>query len=86
MDHHIYGSSVKHADDRIVIEPDVCNGQPVIRGLRITVETVLDHLGAGDTPDEILAEYPDLVRDDIAACLAYASLMLRHRFSILKTG
>jgi uncharacterized protein (DUF433 family) len=58
---------------RITIDPDVCNGRPVIRGLRITVETVLGFLSAGDTPDEILQQYPMLEAEDIPACLAFAT-------------
>jgi uncharacterized protein (DUF433 family) len=58
--------------DRITIDPDVCNGKPAVRGLRITVESVLDYLSAGETPDEILRQFPMLEAEDIAACLAFA--------------
>lgn len=56
--------------ERIVIDPDVCNGRPVVRGTRITAQTVLEFLAAGDSADDLLAEYPALTRDDIQACLA----------------
>ncbi len=59
--------------DRITIDPDVCNGKPVIRGKRIAVQTILEFLSSGDTSAEILEEYPSLEIEDINACLAYAS-------------
>lgn len=57
---------------RIVIDPDVCNGRPTIRGKRITVQSILEYLGAGDSEAEILAEYPMLEAEDIRACLEFA--------------
>jgi uncharacterized protein (DUF433 family) len=72
--------------DRISIDPDVCNGKPVIRGLRITVESILDYLSAGETPDEILRQHPMLEREDIPACLAFASRLMRHKYSIKETA
>ena len=59
--------------ERIVLEPDKRGGKPSIRGLRITVYDVLSYLAAGMTPDEILADFPSLEREDILACLAYAA-------------
>ncbi len=59
--------------DRISIVPDLCNGRPTIRGLRISVNTILEFLSAGDTPEEILEQYPNLERADIDACLKFAS-------------
>lgn len=58
---------------RITIDQAVCHGKPCIRGLRYPVETVLEWLASGMTVDEILADYPDLERDDILAVLDYAS-------------
>lgn len=55
--------------ERTTIDPEICNGKPTIRGMRITVQTVLEFLAAGDGPDEILEAYPSLERDDISACL-----------------
>lgn len=57
---------------RITINPNICNGKPVIRGMRITVTTVLEYLAAGETAENILAAYPFLEMDDIKACLEYA--------------
>ncbi|MBX9926693.1 MAG: DUF433 domain-containing protein, partial [Hyphomicrobiaceae bacterium] len=50
------------SSDRITIDPDICNGRPVIRGMRITAETVLGFLAAGESADEILRQYPMLER------------------------
>jgi uncharacterized protein (DUF433 family) len=57
----------------ITIEPDKRSGQPCIRGLRMTVQDVLDYLASGMSVDEILADFPDLTEEDIRACLAYAA-------------
>jgi uncharacterized protein (DUF433 family) len=62
---------------RITVDPDICHGKPCIRGLRYPVETILDLLSADMTPEEILADYPDLERDDIRAALAYAAQLSR---------
>lgn len=67
---------------RITIDPDICNGRPTIRGMRITAETVLDFLAVGESVDEILRQYPMLERDDISACLAFARQLLSHRYEI----
>ncbi len=67
---------------RIVIHPDVCNGQPTIEGTRIAVRTVLEFLSAGDAIEDVLAEYPTLTRDDVLACLAYSARLLQHHYSV----
>ena len=59
--------------DRIVIDPAICHGKPTLRGLRYPVETILELLSSGMTPEEILADYEDLEREDILAALAYAT-------------
>ncbi|OLV19675.1 DUF433 domain-containing protein [Deinococcus marmoris] len=64
--------------ERIVLDPDICNGRPVIAGTRVTVQTVLEFLAAGDSPEDILAEYPYLTREDILTCLGYSLRLLRH--------
>jgi uncharacterized protein (DUF433 family) len=56
---------------RITIDPDSCNGKPTIRGKRITVQTILEFLSAGENQEEILKQYPSLETEDINACLAY---------------
>jgi uncharacterized protein (DUF433 family) len=57
--------------NRILIDPDICNGQPVIRGTRITSRTILEFLAAGDSIEDVLAEYPSLSREDVLACLQF---------------
>lgn len=57
----------------ITLEPGKRGGKPCIRGLRITVYEVLDYLASGMTEDEILRDFPDLTREDIRACLAFAA-------------
>lgn len=63
---------------RITIDPEQCGGRPCIRGMRIRVVDVLELLAAGDTPEAILADYPYLEPDDIAASLLYAARQLDH--------
>jgi len=57
---------------RIELNPEICNGRPVIRGTRITVHTILGLLSAGDSIPDILEGYPQLTQADILACLDYA--------------
>ena len=57
----------------ITIEPGKRSGKPCIRGLRITVYDVLSYLAAGMTVEAVLGDFPDLTRDDILACLAFAA-------------
>ena len=67
---------------KIVINPDVCNGQPVFEGTRITVQTILEFLGAGDSPEAIVAEYPSLSKDDILEALRFSSRLMSHHFVV----
>lgn len=64
---------------RITIVPAVCHGKPCVRGLRYPVETLLELLSSGMTTDDILADYEDLVRDDLLAVLAYAARLAQTR-------
>jgi len=59
--------------ERIAVDSDVMAGKPVIRGTRQAVEFILELLAAGQSEDEILANYPGLTREDIPASLSYAS-------------
>ncbi len=59
--------------NRIETHPDICNGKPVIQGTRIAVRTVLAHLSAGDSFDDILDAFPRLQKEDLTACLEYAT-------------
>ena len=68
--------------DRITLDEQICNGKPTIRGLRITVQTILEYLASGDTKEDILYQYPDLEKEDIDACLKYASEILSNKFTV----
>ena len=66
----------------ITIEPGKRAGKPCIRGLRITVYDILEYLAPGMSEDEILADFPDLTREDIRACLAFAADRRRRLVSL----
>ena len=68
--------------DRITLDDKLCNGKPTIRGKRITVQTILEFLGAGESKEEILRQYPSLVIEDIDACLRFASDLMNRNFTI----
>ena len=59
--------------DIITIEPGRRGGKPTIRGMRITVQDVLEYLAGGMSEEEILSDFPELAREDIRACLAFAA-------------
>jgi uncharacterized protein (DUF433 family) len=61
---------------RITVDPDVCRGKPCVRGLRYPVETLLEYLAGGDSVENLLAEFPDLQREDILACHEFSRRML----------
>lgn len=63
---------------RITANPEIFGGKPIIRGMRISVELILSLLAQGETPEAILADYPDLEPDDLRACLAYAHAVIAH--------
>lgn len=65
--------------ERIVADPEILAGKPVIRGTRISVELILELLAAGESESSIRENYPGLSREDILACLAYASY-LAHQY------
>jgi uncharacterized protein (DUF433 family) len=62
--------------DRITTKPEICHGKPCIRGMRWPVEVIIDMLSSGMTTDEILADHPELEKEDILASLQYAKLNL----------
>ena len=64
--------------ERITVNPEQCGGRPCIRGMRIRVIDILDLLAAGQTPQQILSDFPDLEAEDITAALRYASRRLDH--------
>jgi len=64
---------------RISVDPDICHGKPSVRGLRYPVETILEYLAGGDSAEDLLAEFPDLEREDILACLEFSRRILAAR-------
>lgn len=70
---------------RIVIDPNICFGKACIRGTRIWVSLILDFLASGMTKEDILAEYPQLEKEDIQAALAYGAEMARDRYVEIPT-
>ncbi|WP_431293850.1 DUF433 domain-containing protein [Pedobacter sp. P26] len=68
--------------DRIYIDANICGGKPIIRGKRITVQTIMEFLAAGETSEEILKQYPSLEVADITACMLYATELMNHSFVI----
>ena len=64
-------------ESRIVTNPDILGGKPCVRGTRISVEFLLELIASGATTDTILAAYPHLTREDIAAAVEYAARFLR---------
>ncbi len=77
-----YNNTDMHLE-RITIKPDVCGGEPTIRGMRITVSHVLEMLAGDMTPAEILEDFPYLEKADIDACLDYAARQAAHREILL---
>jgi uncharacterized protein (DUF433 family) len=69
-------SIVKHRD-RIVRDPLICGGEPVIKGTRVTLRTLLASLSDGDSIEDILADYPTLTADDVRAVIAFAAASVR---------
>jgi len=60
-------------EDRIVRDPQVCGGDPVFKGTRVTLRTVLASLAAGDSPERILADFPSLKAEDVQAAISFAA-------------
>lgn len=67
-----------YLSDRITVDPRQCGGRPCVRGMRIRVTDVLDLLSSGLSANQILDEMPDLVQEDLKACLQYASKRIDH--------
>jgi uncharacterized protein (DUF433 family) len=73
---------VPFMNDLIVIDPAICNGRPVVKGTRITVQSVMEFLAAGDSVDEVLEAYPSLKREQVLACMEWASRLMGNHFQI----
>ncbi len=59
--------------DRILRDPGICGGEPIIKGTRVTLRTLLASLAEGDTVEQILADYPSLTEEDVRAAIAFAA-------------
>ena len=59
--------------DRIIRDPEICGGEAVIRGTRVTIRTILGSLAEGDSTTDILADFPSLTEEDIRAVIAFAA-------------
>lgn len=64
---------IKHINDRIIQDPAILVGKPVVKGTRIAVEVVLDYLANNPNFDELFADYPRLTMEDVQACLDFAT-------------
>ena len=62
--------------DRITLDSEICHGKPCVRHMRWPVEVVLDLVSSGMSSDDIVADHPELEREDITACLQYARLLV----------
>jgi uncharacterized protein (DUF433 family) len=72
--------------DRITADADVLVGKPIVKGTRISVELVIDLLARGYTAEQVLAQHDQLSADDIRACLAYASEVLKNERVFARTA
>ena len=73
---------MEYISDRITIDDNICNGRPTIRGTRISVQTILDFLSAGDSSQDILDQYPTLEPEDNTASLKFPSDLMNRNYSI----
>lgn len=71
---------------RITVDPNVCHGQPCIRGTRVLVTVVLDALAAGLTPAEVVQHYPSITVDDVRAAAAYGAWLAKQEIHTLSHG
>ena len=73
---------MEYLSERITIDEKICNGKPTIRGTRITVQSILDFLSAGETQEEILKQFPKLEAEDIYESLRFAASLTGRNYSI----
>jgi uncharacterized protein (DUF433 family) len=72
-------SAINRLLERISIDPEICGGKPCVKGTRIWVSLILDFLASGMTESQLLAEYPQLVHEDVLAAIAYGAEASRER-------
>jgi len=76
MQHYLY--------NRITVDPNVCSGKPVIRGMRMPVASILDYLGSGMTVNQLIHEFSFLENEDVSEALAFSASMLQDSFIPIK--
>ena len=74
------------SSDWIEIDPEVCNGRPVLRGTRIAVQSVLEMLAAGDSVEDVVEALPWLRREQVLACVDHAARLMGNRYSFEPVG
>ena len=62
---------------RVSLNPEICHGKPTIRNSRYMVESILEYLAGGDSIEDVLSEFPDLQKEDVLACIAYATASMK---------
>ncbi len=67
-------------DSRITSNPGICGGDPCIKGTRIPVHVIISHLAAGDSQEDILKQFPSIRKEEIHACLRYASYLTTEKY------
>lgn len=72
--------------ERIVINPEICGGQPVVRGLRIPVGLIVRHVAQGQTAAEVIREYPELEPEDVKQALLFAAWVASGRTEAAPTA
>ena len=65
-----------HLNDRIVCDPEICHGKPTVKGTRVMVQGVLEFLGAGDSIEAVIEEFPPITREDVLACISSAARLM----------
>lgn len=73
---------MEYVFERITVDDSLCNGKPTIRGLRISVQTILEFLLRGASEEEILKQYPVLEKEDVEACRKFALELMNKRYRV----
>lgn len=73
-------------NQRISIDPNVCHGKPVVKGTRVLVGNILGALGAGDTVEQVLQDYPNISREDVLAAMEFAGQLSRFEEAPYEVG
>ena len=75
---------MRYEHDGITIDPEICGGKATVTGHRITVQTILEFLSAGNTVESVLYHYSSLTNEDVAACLRYAARVVAGEYRFAK--